>query len=253
MKTKVLLSITVLFLACIPSSHAVEANTSISQKKGLAILGDAWHAAAPQYRAIVKQMEDKGIQTDVVYDYDVPFDRFDDYDIIVVSRYGINDLYNFQNGLVLSGPKAKERKWVTSEEENKFEAYVRNGGNLFMHHDGHCFYNENGAITKLAKATHEGHPERVETEIYPTGEIPELTAGIEPFKIKDEEFRMEINESTTIFLKSHSKEHGTANQGWAHDYGKGKVVVLVPGHYSDGLDHKMVRKLISNTIDYLNK
>jgi len=220
-------------------------------RTGLAIIGDAWHAAAPLHRAIVRQMEAKGIQTDVVYDNNAPFEKFSGYEIIVISRYGMDDLYNFNNNLFNKDPKRKENIWVTNEQENKFEEYVRKGGKLFMHHAGHCYYNENGAITKLAKAIHEGHPERVEIEIYPTGNLPELTAGIQSFRIKDEEFRMEIQDSTTIFLKSHSEEHGTSNQGWAHDYGKGKVVVVIPGHYSDGLDHKMVRKLISNAIDYL--
>ena len=197
-------------------------------------------------------MEKKGIQTDVVYDNDVPFDKLSDYDIIVISRYGINDLHNFEHGLFLKGPKTNENKWVTKDQENKFEEYVRNGGSLFMHHDGHCYYNENGAIARLAKATHDGHPAKVDIEIYPTGDMPELTEGIETFEISDEEFRMEIQDSTTVFLKSHSKEHGTSNQGWAHEYGKGKVVVLVPGHDTYGLQHKMVRKLISNAVDYLN-
>ncbi len=34
--------------------------------KGLAIIGDAWHAAAPLYMAIVRQLKAKVIQTDVI-------------------------------------------------------------------------------------------------------------------------------------------------------------------------------------------
>ena len=245
------IALTFLILVCIPAMRASEHNTSNQGKRGLAIIGDAWHCAAPLYQAIVKQMEAKGIQTDVVYDNDAPFDRLDDYDIIVISRYGMNDLYNFENGLFLKGPKTKENIWVTHNQENRLEEYVQNGGSLFMHHDGHCYYNKNGAITRLAKATHNGHPEKIEIEIYPTGDMPELSEGIEPFRINEEEFRMEIQDSTTVFLKSHSEEHGTTNQGWAHEYGKGKVVVLVPGHDTTGLQHKMVRKLISNAVDYL--
>jgi type 1 glutamine amidotransferase len=165
----------------------------------------------------------------------------------------MNDLYNFKNDLFLKGAKWKENIWVTRDQEKKLEEFVQNGGSLFMHHDGHCYYNENGAITRLAKATHDGHPEKIEIEIYPTGDMPELTEGIEPFKVLEEEFRMEIQDSTTVFLKSHSQEHGTANQGWAHEYGKGRVVVLVPGHDTYALQHKMVRKLISNAIDYLTE
>ena len=251
MRKRLFIFSSIIFLACIAAIRANEPNASKMNRKGLAIIGDAWHAAAPLYMAIVRQMEAKGIQTDVVYDNNAPFDKFSEYDIIVISRYGMDDLYNFKNDLFLDPPKWKENIWVTNEQENEFEVYVKNGGKLFMHHAGHCYYHNNGAIPKLAKATHGGHPDRVNIEIYPTGDLPELTEGIESFTIKDEEFRMDIQASTTIFLKSHSKEHGTSNQGWAHDYGDGKVVVLVPGHYSDGLDHKMVRKLISNAIDYL--
>ncbi len=149
--------------------------------------------------------------------------------------------------------KVQNRKKIFGlpTKKKKIEEYARFGGKLFLHHDGHCYYNENGAITKPAKATHKGHPDRVEIEIYPTGDLAELTAGIEPFRIEDEEFLMEIQDSKTIYLKSHSKENGTSNQGWAHDYGKGKVVVFVLGHYIGGLEHKMVRKLISNAINYL--
>ena len=221
-------------------------------KRGLAIIGDAWHSAAYQYTSIVKQMKNKGVETDVVYDYDVPFDGLEVYDIIVISRWGLDDLHNFKEGLFLS-PEWKENQWMTSEQEEKIEEYVKNGGNLFLHHAGHAYYSEGGSIRRLAKATHEGHPPRVEIEVYPTGDMPELSKGIKPFRITDEEYRMEIDESTTVFLKSKSEKNGVANQGWVHDYGQGKVVVLVPGHDSNSLGKKSVKQLISNVIDYLNK
>lgn len=231
---------------------AREFNVTDDSRKGLVIIGDAWHSAAQQYIAIVKQMEKKGIKTDVIYDYKVPFDKLDQYDIIVISRWGLNDLYNFKEGLFLT-PEWKENIWMTREQENKIEEYVKNGGNLFLHHAGHAYYSENGGITRLAKATHEGHPPRIEIEIYPTGDMPELTNGIQTFSITDEEYRMEIDESTTVFLKSQSEKNGVTNQGWVHDYGSGKVVVLVPGHDSSSLRHKSVKLLISNVIDYLVK
>ena len=231
---------------------SLDPQTPDNSKKGLAIIGDAWHAAAPLYMAIVKQMQNKGIETDVVYDYEVPFENLDEYDIIVMSRWGLDDLYNFQEGLFLT-PEWMEHLWLTSEQEGKIEKFVENGGKLFLHHAGHAYYPENGGIRRLAKATHKGHPPRIEIEISPTDAMPELTKGVEPFKVVDEEYRMEIDESTTIFLKSHSAKNGTANQGWVHDYGEGKVVVLVPGHDMNALRNKSVKVLISNVIGYLIK
>ncbi len=157
MNKKSLIICTLSFLACFVDLHANDTQTSDNQKRGLAIIGDAWHNAAYLYMSIVQQMEEKGIKTDVIYDYDVPFDKLDEYDIIVISRYGMNDILNFQEGLFLT-PVQKNNQWITSDQEDKIEEYVRKGGNLFLHHAGHAYYSQNGSITNLAKATHGGHP-----------------------------------------------------------------------------------------------
>lgn len=223
------------------------------QKRALAILGDAWHAVAPLYFGIVQQMERKGYQTDVVVDNNVPFDNLEQYDLIVISRYGMDDKLRLEKGM-FTGPEGKNVKWLTIVQEKYLEHYVLNGGKILLHHDGHSYYSEDGGICNLAKATHKGHPKKVTVKMEPTGVLPELTTGIEPFETIDEEFRMELDESTTnIFLKSYSKENGTTNQGWAHNYGKGKVVVFVPGHDSNSLENPMIRKCISNCIDWLNE
>lgn len=87
-----------------------------------------------------------------------------------------------------------------------------------------------------------------------TGLIPELTQGITSFTVSDEEFRMDLDESkTTVFLESYSEANGRTPQGWAHDYGKGKVVVLVPGHDRYSLEHPMVDQCIANIVDWLSE
>ena len=40
--------------------------------------------------------------------------------------------------------------------------------------------------------------------------MPELTEGTEPFEVVDEEYRMEIEPSTNVFLKSYSENNGIA-------------------------------------------
>jgi len=80
--------------------------------------------------------------------------------------------------------------------EQKFEDYVKAGGRLLLHHDGIGFYLKGGD-----HATGQGllisHPGIVNIEVSPTGRMPELTEGITPFTVADEEYQVEMDESQT--------------------------------------------------------
>ncbi len=239
--------------AILLSSTTGFASQSKDQKKGLAILGDAWHAVAPLYKSIVKKMEAVGYQMDATMDNGVPFETLEEYHTIVLSRYGYDNINQLKQG-VFQKAAGKKLRWITPEQEDAIEGWVKEGGHLFLHHDGHCYYSAQGGIERLAKTNHGGHPPKVSVSMKPTGLLPELTQGIAPFTVSDEEFRMELDETkTTVFLESYSEENGRTPQGWAHDYGKGKVVVFVPGHDRYSLEHPMVDQCISNIVTWLSQ
>ena len=82
--------------------------------------------------------------------------------------------------------------------------------------------------------------------------MPELTEGITPFTVADEEYEVEMDESqTSVFMESRSPEHGRAPQGWAHSYGKGRVGVFIPGHSIATINHPMVQRCVQNITDWL--
>ncbi len=222
-------------------------------KKALAILGDAHHSVFPLYRAIVRQLQAKGFDTDVILNYDVPFAALPEYDIVVLSRYAYNDVvlceqYNFNFA------KGKDNLWLTSQQEQAFEDYVNAGGRLLLHHDGFGFYPKGGAISRLAKAHFLTHPPIGTITITPNGNLPELTRGMEPFEVEDEEFVVAMDEAQTcVFLESHSEENGRFAQGWVHPYGQGKVAVLIPGHDKKVLFHPMMKQCTSNVIEWLGQ
>jgi hypothetical protein len=56
---------------------------------------------------------------------------------------------------------------------------------------------------------------------------------------------------TSVFMESHSPQHGRAPQGWAHTYGKGKVGVFIPGHHIATINHPMVRRTVQNVTKWL--
>lgn len=82
--------------------------------------------------------------------------------------------------------------------------------------------------------------------------MPELTRGVTPFSIVDEEYEVEMDESqTSVFLESRSPEHGRKAQGWAHSRGQGKVAVFIPGHSAPVSSHPMVWVAVQNMLQWL--
>jgi hypothetical protein len=227
---------------------------SDTEKRALAILGDMWHCVAPLNRYIVREIEGFGYRTDVVMDQQVPFESLDAYEIIVLSKYAWDDARRFRER-VHGTPAAKndEMRWLTPEQEDLLEAWVENGGRLLLHHAGIGYYRKYGGIHRLSKAFFIKHPPVTTISLRPTGTMPDLMEGVVPFVLEDEEYEMEFDESqTTVFLESKSEANGRFPQGWAHDYGAGKVVVFVPGHDMRSLSHPMVGICIRRIIQHLS-
>jgi len=82
--------------------------------------------------------------------------------------------------------------------------------------------------------------------------LPDLTAGVEPYRVIGEECVVDMDESkTSVFLESHSDTNGRHAQGWCHPWGKGKAVVLMPGHSEYVFAHPMTARCIDNAVTWL--
>ena len=228
-------------------------DSSTRKKRVLAILGDAYHCVAPLDAALVGRLRKSGFEAVTIMDYAVPFDEFSSYDLIIMSREGREYVKYFRERDTNTASKARA-DWMSPAQEQKFVDYVSAGGKLFLYHDGVGNYPKGGGISRVAKAYFIRHPAIVSIEVTPTGKLPELTRGITPFTVADEEYELEMDESqTSVFIESRSPEHGRHPQGWAHTYGKGKVAVFIPGHSTPVINHPMVQRSIQNIIDWLVK
>ncbi len=227
--------------------------SSAKKKRVLAILGDAYHCVAPLDSALVGRLRRSGWEAVTIMDYAVPWDDFGTFDLIIMSREG-HEYVKFYRERDVNPANKGQARWITPAQEQKFEDYVQAGGRLFLYHDGIGFYPKDGAISRIAKAYFIRHPAIVNINISPTGKLPELTAGVTPFTVPDEEYQLEIDESrTSVFIESHSPEHGRSPQGWAHTYGKGKVAVFIPGHSAPVISHPMVQRCVQNITEWLMK
>ena len=225
-------------------------NQPVGKKRVLAILGDAYHCVAPLDSALVARLRRAGWEATVVIDYNVPFDDFPKYDLIIQSREG-REYVKFLRDRDANPPNKGEARWITPAQEQKYEDYVNGGGRFFSYHDGFSYPKGNG-ISRVARAYFVRHPAIVNINVTATGKMAEMTEGITPFTVADEEYVVEMDESqTSVFLESHSPEHGRAPQGWAHTYGKGKVGVLIPGHSVATITHPMIQRCIQNITAWL--
>lgn len=225
--------------------------TDSRKKRVLAILGDAYHCVAPLDAALVASLRKSGWEAVTIMDYNVPWDDFAKYDLIILSREG-REYPRFYRERDANPPNKGEARWLTPAQEAKFEDYVTAGGKLFLYHDGFGAYPKGNGVSRVARAYFIRHPAVVGINVTLTGKMPELTEGITPFTCADEEYQVEMDESlTSVFMESHSPEHGRAPQGWAHTYGKGKVAVLIPGHNVATINHPMVQRCIQNITSWL--
>jgi hypothetical protein len=223
------------------------------RKRVLAILGDAYHAVAPLDNALVGRLRKAGWEGVTIMDYSVPWDDFSKFDLIILSREGREYIRYFRERDTAPSPGPRPR-WLTPAQEQKFEDYVMAGGRLFLYHDGFGDYPKGNGVSRVARAAFIRHPPIVQIRVTSTGKMPELTEGVEPFTVADEEYQVEMDESkTNVFIESRSPEHGRHAQGWAHTYGKGKVAVFIPGHSPATINHPMVQRVIQNVTAWLVK
>ena len=235
-------------------ASSVAAGQAGGRKRVLAIVGDAYHAPAYLDGALVGRLRQQGWEATTILDYNVPFNDFSRYDLIIQSREAHEYVKFFRDRDTHPNPGKDHPLWITLEQEQKYEDYVKAGGRIFFYHDGIGFHPKGGAVSRIAKAYFIRHPAIVSIEVKPTGKMPELTKGIETFTVADEEYELEMDESqTSVFMESHSPQHGRFPQGWAHTYGKGKVAVFIPGHNPATISHPMVQRTIQNVIAWLIK
>jgi len=96
-------------------------------------------------------------------------------------------------------------------------------------------------LTRIQLGTHMFGLSHARFIMHPQGEPPvyncrmtgishPIMDGIAPFEAADEHYFCYVDtENTQPFLVSRS-EHGTEIGGWAHEFGKGRVCCLTPGH-----------------------
>jgi type 1 glutamine amidotransferase len=214
--------------------RAVAATLMRMNTKALVLCDDFWHPAKTP-RAGLMQLA--GEQAGMAFDWmesahDWPALKIKDYPLIILTK----------SNNVSSQDKTH---WMTDEVQRSLLDFVQGGGGLLAIHSGTAEYKEAPVLRALLGGVFDMHPPQCMVTVEPT--LPNaLTAGVEPFTLKDEHYFMLMESAPAeVFLRARS-EHGEQPAGWQRTAGKGRVVVLTPGHNVEVWLHPGFQTLLRN-------
>ncbi|WP_416149948.1 ThuA domain-containing protein [Salipaludibacillus sp. HK11] len=211
-----------------------------------AINGDFYHDKEVSFKAIERTVELlKEADEEVEINYILPSDLIDD----LKSKSSKPDAVILFKENRLNPEDDHVETWMDSEIESAITYYVENGGGWLAWHSGMAkFENAQDYLTML-RGSFIHHPAMQIVE-YTAVPGAEFIVEDKTFSFLDEHYFVECDEeNTNVLLKSKSID-GESIGGWAHEYGKGRVVCLAPAHLEEGLLHPAFQRTVVNSLKW---
>lgn len=142
--------------------------------------------------------------------------------------------------------------WCNENWTGCLDDNIKNRGMGFM--AVHCgiadIPKEHFISQNILRAYFISHPEQCEVSFEPTAQN-EITNGIEKFVFEkpDEHYQIEILGDTSVLGYTVSK-HGRQPALWCHNYGKGRVLAVTPGHSYENLSNSVYLRLLKNCCEW---
>lgn len=166
----------------------------------------------------------------------------EDYDSLVSERIREYDLF------ISYADKWKTA--VTPEQTAGLLSFVSNGGALVVIHCG-ISLQKRPELCHMIGAKFTGHPpyRSIDVEIAATDHP--IISGVEGFTINDEPYQYEyIPYTDRTVLLEYEHEGAKVQAAWAHEYGLGRVVYLMPGHDIGPFHIPAYRTIIKQSCDW---
>jgi type 1 glutamine amidotransferase len=216
-----------------------------TMKKIYMIMEDKWH----KRDVIVPGMETAlgaSNVTAVVDPAEFPWEKIKPGEAIFVSQKGENQEL----------PDGSRLKWITPEREKLLWDFVNAGGSALFIHCGTVLADAGELYRKLVGGIFLQHPKQCSVAYVPLkgphGEGHPIIDGVEPFTLDDEHYHCEVNAAAvTPFFTAGSAGNATVLAGWCQEIGKGRTVVLTPGHTLEVATNPNMSRLIRNAVSWL--
>lgn len=138
--------------------------------------------------------------------------------------------------------------WADQTQAEQIAKFVASGGGLLVIHAGTVGYQSASAIRELTGGAFLHHPESCEVDLIPSAHP--LAAGVGMFRVHDEHYFVEVDDSIEVFLTSQSV-HGSQPAAWTKVSGNGRICTLTPGHGVSVWSNDSFQKLLHNALSWV--
>ncbi len=223
--------------------------------KVLFLAGDYWHPVEIVRRGL-SSFRDllSGIQTDVVEDAKdiLTPEMLRQYDVCVCAK---------ANEITAANRNPWFEAGVTEVTPQTFRSWISEGHGFLSLHAGNSFFAEdkgdpvfdgpNRDYIELVGNSFKNHPPRCPVTYTPLREHPVLR-GVSAFTVRDEHYQLEnLSDDRDVFLVSTSDTGLKQPAGYERVIGKGRLVVLTPGHTLAVWQNTDFQLMLSNALRYL--
>ncbi len=132
-------------------------------------------------------------------------------------------------------------------------SYVSGGGGLLVLHNG-IVLNKKYELAQMIGAKNTAHPSIRMMKMRIASPEHDIMKNIEPFEIEDEPYWFEFDRflETTVLME-YRVEGEWLPAAWAHHFGLGRVVYLMPGRDQAAFQHNEYRKVVLQASKWASK
>ena len=238
----------------------------------LALIGDRYHNSDYIRVSLNKLFQELNLRVDYTINYDeISGGLLRNYRLLVCLRDGMiwpngylepND-YDYSRELENSRewPKEEFQPWITEEQGKAIRDFVAAGNGLYALHNSSNISLYSKAFREVMGGAYIGHPPLRPFRVRVASRNHPITQGIEDFTVNDEQHFVTCDrDPKNIILRSENVDGlvyenlgATSIAGWAHDYGKGRVVFTAVGHTLHAMWQPEYFKIQKNSVRWLLK
>ncbi len=258
-----------------PARQAVSGN----KPRTLALIGDRWHNSDYIRVSLDRVFKELNLPIDYTTNYqDLSPGLLQPYQLFVSLRdnmiwpngYGADHTEGLEN----SGqyPEEKAKFWITEEQGKAVQDFVAAGNGFYSLHNNAFVSRSSKNYREVQGGLALSHPPLRPFKVRIVNKDHPVTRGVEDFMVTDEQhFLIYDKDPKNILLQSANidgltfttesedtallgppKNMGTTTaSGWAHDYGKGRVVFTAMGHTVHAMWQPQYLKLQKNAVRWL--
>jgi type 1 glutamine amidotransferase len=155
--------------------------------------------------------------------------------------------------------KVQPQNWMKPEQAEAIRDFVAGGNGLYSIHNNSHVSVTSPVYREVMGGAYIGHPTLRPFKVRIVNKSHPITQGVDDFMVNDEQHYVDYDKDhQNILLEAENvdglgyNDHGTKSiSGWAHEYGKGRVVFTAVGHTIHAMWNPEYLKLQKRAVQWL--